>query len=189
MNPSGTLPAGDNLVLIGPMGAGKSSLGRQLAHLTARRWVDTDKMVVQRVGLPIADIFSRHGEDEFRRLESEALDSLRDHRRLVVATGGGIVTRPGNDEILRGLGCVIFLTATPDVLFERVSRNQSRPLLHTPDPARTLRDLLAVRQPLYEACAHFTVDTSDGTHEALARVALARAREFFAGHPAGKISA
>ena len=88
---------------------------------------------------------------------------------------------PENRALLRRLGCVIFLTASPDVLFERVSRNQQRPLLHTPDPAGTLRDLFTLRLPLYRACAHFTVDTSTGTHALLARQVVERARDFFAG--------
>lgn len=161
------------------MGAGKSSLARRLARLTSRRWVDTDRLVVQSAGLPITEIFARHGEDEFRRLESAALSSLHAQPRLIVATGGGIVTRPENHAMLRALGCVIFLTATVETLFERVSRNQHRPLLHTEDPQATLRELYARRLPLYEACAHFSVDTTAGTHDDLAQQVLTRARDFF----------
>ena len=161
------------------MGSGKSSLARQLARITCRRWVDTDRMVVQRVGLPITEIFSQQGEAAFRRLEAEALASLQLEQRLIVATGGGIVTQPDNLVLLRGLGCVIFLTASPEVLFERVSRNQHRPLLHTDDPAGTLRELYIRRLPLYTACAHFVVDTSSGTHEKLALEVVERSREFF----------
>ena len=178
----------DNLVLIGPMGAGKSSLARQLARLTSRRWMDTDRMIVQRVGLPITEIFAKQGEEAFRELEAEALQSLRSQRRLIVATGGGIVTRPENTEVLRALGCVVFLSAAPEILFERVSRNQNRPLLHTADPERTLRELFARRHALYTACAHLTVDTSDGTHVALAHALLERAREFFDRRFAGRLS-
>ena len=162
------------------MGSGKSSLARQMSRLTARRWIDTDKMVVQRTGLTITEIFARQGEAEFRRLEAEALASLLHETRLIVATGGGIVVRPENRVLLRRLGCVVFLTATSEVLFERVSRNQQRPLLHTANPVQTLRDLLAQRLPFYTACAHFTVDTSGGTHESLAREVVERTREFFA---------
>ena len=172
-------PPGDHLVLIGPMGAGKSSLARSLARLTSRRWVDTDHLVVECAGLPITEIFARHGEEEFRRLETVALQSLGEQQRLVVATGGGIVTRTENHAPLRALGCVVFLSAAPEVLFERVSRNQRRPLLHTANPEQTLRDLLATRLPWYKACADLEMDTSDGTHEGLAREVLQRAREFF----------
>ena len=178
--PTSAVPVGEGLVLIGPMGSGKSSLARQLARLTSRRWVDTDKLVVQRVGLPITEIFSREGEAEFRRLESEALGSLYPGERLIIATGGGIVMQTANHAILQRLGCVIFLTASPEVLYERVSRNQHRPLLHTSDPAGTIRELFDRRLPLYRACAHLTVDTSSGTHDDLARQVIERARDFFA---------
>ena len=164
------------------MGSGKSSLARQLARLTSRRWIDTDRVVVQRAGLSIPEIFQQRGEEEFRRLETEALASLAEAHRMVVATGGGIVVRSGNMELLRGLGCVIFLTAAVEVLFDRVSRNQQRPLLHTADPEQTLRELLARRLPLYHACAHLTVDTSAGTHESLALEVVARSQGFFAGN-------
>lgn len=161
------------------MGAGKSSLARQLARLTSRRWVDTDRMIVQRVGQPITEIFAQQGEAAFRELESETLQTLHDQRRLIVATGGGIVTRPENIHALRALGCVVFLFATPEVLFERVSRNRNRPLLHTTDPERTVRELFSRRLSLYQTCAHLAVDTSEGTHEALARLVLEQARGFF----------
>ena len=169
----------DCLVLIGPMGAGKSSVARELARLGARRWVDTDRLAAQQAGMPIPEIFARHGEAEFRRVETEALESLRGSRRLVVATGGGIVTQPGNAELLQALGGVVFLTASEDVLFERVSRTSHRPLLQTADPRATLTELLARRRPLYEACAHFTVDSSRLRHVEVAETILDWARDFF----------
>ena len=176
----GAAEFGDNIVLIGPMGAGKTSVARELARLTARRWTDTDKQVVQQAGLAIAEIFAQHGEPHFRRLETEALHSLASAHRLIVATGGGIVTQPGNAALLRTLGCVAFLTATEEVLFERVSRNRQRPLLRTQNPRAALRDLLQRRQPLYVECAHFTLDTSSGTHAEIAQAVLRDARRFFA---------
>lgn len=171
---------GDSVVLVGPMGAGKSSVARELARLTARRWEDTDRLIVQRVGRTVLEIFAREGEDHFRRLETDVLRSLAEQRRLVVATGGGIVTRPENPPLLRALGCVVFLTADEEVLFERVSRNHQRPLLQTPDPRATLGELLRWRRPLYEECAHATVDTSRGSHAAVAQAVLTAARQFFA---------
>src|SRR5262250_1643379 len=109
-----------SLVLIGPMGSGKSAVARQLAGLTGHRFSDTDRLVVMQSGLKITKIFERHGEGEFRRLEREALLSLKGWSRLVIATGGGIVERPENIETLREMGCVVWLTARPEILWRRV---------------------------------------------------------------------
>ena len=175
------VPVRDCLVLVGPMGAGKSSVARELARRVAWRWVDTDRLVAERAGRTIPEIFSRDGEEVFRRLESEALRLLDGSQRLIVATGGGIVTRPENLPLLRSLGSVVFLTASEDVLFERVSRTSHRPLLQTADPRATLVELLARRDPLYRGCAHLTLDTSFLNHAGAAEAILAWRREFSAG--------
>ena len=163
------------------MGAGKSSVARELARRTARRWVDTDRLVAGHAGMTVPEIFSREGEEAFRRMESDALRSLDGSRRLIVATGGGIVTRPENLPLLRSLGSVVFLTASEDVLFERVSRTRHRPLLQTDDPRATLVELLARRAPFYGACAHFTLDTSRLNHAEAAEAILSWEREFSGG--------
>ena len=178
---------GDNIVLIGPMGAGKSSVARELSRLTSRRWTDTDKEISRRAGQSINEIFAGSGEEYFRQLESDALHSLRGAQRMIVATGGGIVTRPENLPLLRALGCVVFLSASEDVLFERVSRNHLRPLLQTADPRSTLGALVQARRALYEDCAHVTIDTSNGTHAEIGQTVLAATRRFFAA--AGRTSA
>ena len=182
MNPPGSIsdtdPA-DNIVLIGPMGAGKSSIARELSRLGRRRWVDTDRLVVQEAGMPITGIFATRGETTFRALETAALRSLIDSRRLIIATGGGIVKEPANRDLLQGLGCVVWLTADEDVLYERVSRNDKRPLLQTQNPRATLHELLERRRPLYADCAHVTVDTSTQSHAQVAETVLAHVRDFF----------
>lgn len=172
-------PRGDNLALIGFMGAGKSSVARELTRLTGRRFVDTDRIIIQRAGRPIAEIFAQEGEGRFRELENEAIESLSGARGMIIATGGGIVERRENAEILRALGCVVWLTASDDVLFERVSRNRRRPLLQTADPRATLGEISARRRPLYAACAHREVDTSRLSHAEAAEAVLAAARDFF----------
>ena len=184
---TGPLPPGPrgvaglaNLVLIGPMGSGKSSVAREIAHYTGRRWVDTDKLIVDHSRLSIADIFAAYGEARFRELETAALRSLEPNVGLIVATGGGIVTRDENVSLLRKLGVVAWLKAREDVLFERVSRNRRRPLLHTADPRATLRDLLVRRHSLYAACAHLTIDTSDDPHARIAETLLTQASELLA---------
>ncbi len=176
--------AADNIVLIGPMGAGKSAIARELAALGRRRWVDTDRIVIREAGMPITEIFATHGEAGFREMESAALRSLADSRRLIVATGGGIVKEPANRALLQQLGCVVWLTADEEVLFERVSRTGKRPLLHTPNPRGTLHELLERRRPLYEDCAHVTVDTSSRTHLQVAEAVFLNARVFFAARGA-----
>lgn len=160
--------ASENVVLVGFMGSGKSSVGRLLARALQGRFVDTDRLVVERTGREITDIFATEGEAFFRREESRALDSLLGQRGLVVATGGGIVTVPKNVEALRRLGVVVWLTAEEEVIWTRVSRNRQRPLLHTENPRATVRNLLAARNPHYQAAADLRVDTSTITHAVVA---------------------
>ena len=175
----------NNLVLIGFMGSGKSSIGRILATKLGFQMVDTDAMVVESAGMQITDIFARAGEEEFRQYESRALGYLVDRgaRGLVVATGGGIVTREENRPLLHRLGFVVELTASEEVIFERVSRNKARPLLHTPNPRETIARLLAARAPLYAAAADYTVDTSAKTHMQAADAIIAEARRRFPWFP------
>ncbi len=150
------------------MGSGKSSVGRLLATHLGFQFVDTDAMVVQSAGMPITEIFERHGEEAFRDMESAALASLLGKESLVVATGGGIVTREKNIPLLHQLGFTLGLMADEATIFERVSRNTRRPLLQTPNPRQTITDLLATRAPLYAAAAQHQVDTSTKTHAEVA---------------------
>jgi shikimate kinase len=168
-----------NIVLIGFMGSGKTSVGRLIAQRLGFQFVDTDAIVVERVGMQVADIFAKHGEPWFREQESAALRSLGILKRAVISTGGGVVLRPENRELLRDLGFVVWLTASEDVIYDRVSRNKKRPLLHTADPRATVHELLEKRRPLYEAAAQLTVDSSSLAHEAAADAVIAEARRAF----------
>ncbi|MDB6148832.1 MAG: aroK [Chthoniobacter sp.] len=168
-----------NFVLIGFMGSGKSSIGRLIAGRLGYRFVDTDALVVRRAGQEIVDIFATHGEAHFRDLETAALESLAGEAHCVIATGGGIVVRERNHALLRRLGFVVLLTATEDVIFERVSRNSKRPLLQTANPRATISEMLAARAPLYEAAAQWMLDTSDLSHREAAEALIAEARRFF----------
>ena len=169
-----------NIVLIGFMGSGKSSIGRLIAGRLGFQYVDTDALLVQRTGREIPEIFRREGEEHFRDLETAVLESLTPLQRCVIATGGGVVLRERNRELLRELGFVVLLTASEDVIFERVSRNARRPLLQTPNPRATVAALLAARQPAYAAAAQWTIDNSALTHAETAQAVVAEARRAFA---------
>ena len=151
---------GEAIVLIGFMGSGKSSVGRELAARTGRPRYDTDEMVAARYGLSIAEIFAQHGEEAFRAAETETLAQVPE-RAAIIVSGGGIVLRSENVERLRRFGIIVHLTADEETLFERASRRQTRPLLQTENPRQTLSELLRVRAPLYQQAADVTIDTSE----------------------------
>lgn len=171
--------AAENIVLIGFMGSGKSSIGRLIASKLRYRFVDTDQLVVSGTGMEISELFRLHGEAHFRDEERRALESLKNETRHVIATGGGIVTRLENRPALLELGFVVWLSANEDTIFERISRNTKRPLLQTPNPRETIANLLAERMPLYKSVAHFTIDTSTQSHNAIAEAVIAEGRRFF----------
>ena len=148
-----------NIVLIGFMGVGKTSVGKLLARSLGFEFVDTDSIIVRRSGKPITEIFAEIGESGFRDIESSILAELAGRSGTVIATGGGIVTREANIERLHAAGLVVWLDATADAIFERVSGNNERPLLQTDDPLATIRDLLDKRRPLYERAADQRVET------------------------------
>jgi shikimate kinase len=171
-----------NLVLIGFMGCGKSSVGRRLSGLTGHRFVDVDELVTQAEGRSISEIFSQRGEDHFRDLEQRALEKLVGVCGIVLSTGGGLVIRPENRETLKRIGIVAWLDADPEILFERAMRSGRRPLLQTEDPRATFDELLSVRRDLYEITADFRLDSSRLTHDEAAQnlleEALRRYRRF-----------
>ncbi|EDY18636.1 Shikimate kinase [Chthoniobacter flavus Ellin428] len=169
----------NNIVFIGFMGSGKTSVGRLVAQRLGFQFVDTDAVVVERAGMQISEIFARHGEPWFRDHETSALSSLSILNRSVISTGGGIVLRPQNRALLQELGFVVWLTASEDVIFERVSRNKKRPLLQTADPRRTVHELLEQRHDLYQGTAQFTVNSTELSHEAAAEAVIAKARKAF----------
>ncbi len=154
--------AESNLVLIGFMGVGKSSIGRRLARQGSREFIDTDHLIEEREGRSIPQIFAADGEEHFRQLETAALENLleRGTRRAVIATGGGMVTIPRNVPLLQQLGLIVWLRAEEAVIFERVSRNENRPLLRTPNPRETMREMMEARHELYAAAADMIIDTS-----------------------------
>jgi shikimate kinase len=164
-----------NLVLIGFMGCGKSSVGRRLSGLTGHRFVDVDELVTQFDGRSISEIFSQRGESYFRDLEQRALEDLVGVCGIVLSTGGGLVLRPANRETLKRIGIVAWLDADPEILFERAMRSGRRPLLQTDDPKGTFDELLSVRRNFYEMTADFRVDSSRLSHDEAAQTLLEEA--------------
>lgn len=154
-----------NVALIGFMGTGKTLLGRMLAQRWGWRFVDTDSLVEQQLGCSVAEVFERYGEAFFRQQETEALRTLEGERHLVIATGGGVPTRPENVRSLRRHAVLVLLTASPEIIVQRVQPVHSRPkLASAPDVLAEVRRLLHEREPAY-ACADLNLDTSTLTPE------------------------
>lgn len=148
MRENKTVPKQPNLILTGFMGTGKSSVGRLLARLWRRPFLDTDKEIERRTRRKIKDIFAEDGEAFFRDLEKRCVDEWLPDSGAIIATGGGILTSSGMREKLRSRGIVVTLFASPETVYAR-TRNGSRPLLQTEDPTARIRELLAAREKDY----------------------------------------
>jgi shikimate kinase len=165
-----------NLVLVGFMGSGKSSVGRILSSLTGFALVDTDTLVAQEAGQSIPAIFKQHGEEHFRALETKVLQSLVGRIGLIVATGGGAITVAENRKLLPQIGPVVWLDASPEHLYQRV-KHSKRPLLQTKDPRRTVEELYQAREPFYRETATVRIDSGSLTHRQTAEAVLTALRE------------
>lgn len=147
------------IVLVGPMGAGKSTIGRMLAKELGYRFLDSDRIIEERCGANIPWIFDVEGEDGFRLRETAMLDELSSEERIVLATGGGAVMRQENHPILKKDATVIYLKTSIEQQVERTRKDRNRPLLQNDDPEAVLRDLFAVRDPLYSGLADIVMYT------------------------------
>lgn len=145
--------------LVGLPGSGKSSVGRQLARRLQLPFFDSDQVIEQQLGCSIREFFEREGEDRFRDIEEFVIDQLTQNPAGVVSTGGGVILRPANRQHLRERSQVVYLNSSPDELFKRLRHDMNRPLLQVADPLSRLRDLHALRDPLYRETAHFIIDT------------------------------
>jgi shikimate kinase len=155
-----------NLVLIGFMACGKSLQGKLCAHRLKMPLRDIDAVIERSSGCSISEIFGRFGEEEFRQRERQAIERAASGRRCVIATGGGAVLDPRNVEALRRRGKLVLLTASVDVILERISRKTTRPLLASAaDPRARIEAMLEERDPCYRGAADWTVDTSNRTAE------------------------
>jgi len=166
-----------NIFLVGMMGAGKTTVGRVLAQRLQMRFVDTDKLLVERTGVPIATVFEIEGEEGFRRRETCVLAEASLGEECVIATGGGSVLAAENRELMRRRGTVVYLRARVESLWQRMRHDTTRPLLATPDPRRTLEELVAARDPLYHQAAHLVVDTGAQTASTLVNRVIAALRD------------
>jgi shikimate kinase len=153
-----------SIVLVGMMGAGKSSVGRRVALRLGIPFVDADTEIEKAAGMAITDIFAIRGEAEFRAGEARVILRLLEGGPQVLATGGGAFINPDTRAAIAAKGISVWLKAEPDVLMKRIKRRQDRPLLHTADPAATLRKLLDEREPVY-ALADLTVQSREVTHD------------------------
>jgi shikimate kinase len=163
------------------MGTGKSLVGKVLEQHTGFARFDTDEIISSRLEMPIEKIFSTHGEEYFRDLETETLHSLSAEEPAIIVTGGGIVLRSENVDLLKRLGAVAWLDADEATLRTRIDRLSNRPLLQTANPEATLSELLEAREPLYRNAADLRVDISQKNPEQIAELILKNIRDFPVG--------
>jgi len=150
-----------NIFLVGPMGAGKSTIGKQLAKKLRLKFYDSDREIERRTGVSVSWIFEMEGEAGFREREEKIIDELTALDNVVVATGGGAVLAAKNRTCLAERGTVIYLSATVDQLYRRTAKDKSRPLLQTADRRQQIKNLIAQRDPLYREVATIVVPTGD----------------------------
>jgi len=163
-----------NIFLIGPMGAGKSAVGRQLAKLLHLSFVDSDDEIETRTGVDIPLIFEKEGEDGFRKREAKVIDDLSAMESVILATGGGAVVDPQNRSRLGARGFVVYLYTTVDQQLARTQKGRERPMLANGDSRKILDDLMVVRDPLYREIADLTVETDGRKVKAVASEILER---------------
>ncbi len=149
----------ERIFLVGPMGAGKTTIGSQLARVLKSEFVDCDHEIEKRTGASVALIFEIEGEGGFRGRETRLIDELTQRERIVLATGGGAVLAEDNRRWLKERGFVVYLKSPVEKLVERTRHDTNRPLLRTADPEATLRAIVEQREPLYQEVAHLTIDT------------------------------
>ena len=150
-----------NIVLVGPMGSGKTTVGRRLAHELNRDFFDTDHEIIDKTGVNIDYIFDIEGEKGFRERESKILENLCQMSNIILATGGGIVILPKNRKILKNSGLVVYLSSSVNQLLKRTAKSKTRPLLeNSSDRRKTITELLEARDVYYREVASFVVDTT-----------------------------
>ncbi|MCM1134708.1 MAG: shikimate kinase [Clostridium sp.] len=161
----------NNIILIGFMGSGKTSVGIKLSYYLRRTMIDTDKWIENRQKMQVSEIFASVGEETFRAMETECLKILADTADgQIISVGGGLPVRKENHSLLKKLGKVFYLKVTPEVVYERLKNDTTRPLLQVENPMERIQELLAQRSDIYEACADVTVEASDKTLEEIVEI-------------------
>jgi shikimate kinase len=158
------------VILVGMMGAGKTTVGREYARRHRMRFVDCDHEIEARTGVKVATIFEIEGEAGFRRRESQLIDELTRESDLVLATGGGAVLDPHNRAMMSERGIVVYLNVPTPVLWERTRHDRNRPLLQVPNPRERIENLYRERDPLYRAVADVIVDGGRGNPSGMVRI-------------------
>ena len=161
------------------MGAGKTTVGRYLAELLNRQFIDSDHEIEARTGASIPWIFEKEGELGFRQREKAVISALTQLSNIVLATGGGAVTQAENRQHLHARGIVVYLYTPVEIQLLRTQRDRNRPLLQVEDPEKKLRELLAFRDPLYREVAHVVVETNQGSARDLAQKILQLIRDTY----------
>jgi shikimate kinase len=167
-----------NVILIGFMGTGKTEVGRLLAKELAMQYVDIDEMIEARLGLSINEIFAKFGEEYFRYIESQTIQELKGLDNRVISTGGGAVLREENVNCLKSLGPLIWLDATPEVIYQRTKHTEYRPLLKVSNPYETIKELLSYRKFFYKKAADFYIDTTDKSIQEVVNICIQWLRIF-----------
>ena len=171
--------------LVGMPGSGKSTVGRQLAHRLGVAFVDLDHRLEQVIGTTIRTYFETEGEARFRDLEARVLTEVAQQPGgLVLSTGGGAVLRPENRDVLRHMGTVLYLRASPEEIYKRVKHDKTRPLLQGGNPLEKLRELYAQRDRLYRETAHFVIETGRPTVSTLVNMVMMQLEMAASAQPA-----
>ena len=159
----------ENIILVGPMGVGKTTIGSHLARKLKYDFVDSDTEIEKRTGASISLIFDIEGEEGFRKREAQMISELTERRHIVLSTGGGSVLDETSRQNIRSRGFVVYLKASVDILYERLKKSRNRPLMETEDKLKVIEGLLAEREPLYLAVADATIATDGRSAQDVAR--------------------
>lgn len=178
-----------NIVLIGFMGCGKSTIGRELKKSLGYHFIDTDHVIEEQAGKSIPEIFEQDGEQAFRDMETEVLKEIihQKSNHHIIATGGGMPMRPENQALLQKLGFVVWLSCKPEKILDRTARSSNRPLLNCDDPLAKISDLLKDRSPVYDSSSHMMIDTSELDFHEISCGILESARYHFGSMPAATL--